>query len=144
MEGLNMYRDCRLIAATLVALAVGGCGGPIKGAELRRGVQTLGSDAAEGALLARDVLLDRTKTTFVRVRARELGEDADHEAEKLNDAQSTSQGRRDKQQAIALATGISNAVGDLQVSPANRKVAASAARDLRQLADRAQKLEERL
>ena len=139
-----MYRDCRLIAATLVALAVGGCGGPIKGAELRRGVQTLGSDAAEGALLARDVLLDRTKTTFVRVRARELGEDADHEAEKLNDAQSTSQGRRDKQQAIALATGISNAVGDLQVSPANRKVAASAARDLRQLADRAQKLEERL
>ena len=85
-----------------------------------------------------------TKNTFVRVRAREIGERADHEAEKLNDAQSTSQGRRDKLQVIALATAVSDAVGDLQVSPSNRMVARSTARNLRQLADGAQKLEERL
>jgi hypothetical protein len=134
----------RAIPAVVAVLVAGGCGGPIKGAELKRGVQTLGSDAAEGRLLANDVVLDRTKATFVRVRAREIGEDADHEAEKLNDAQSTAQGRRDKQEAIALASDISSAVGDLQVSPANRIVARSSARKLRQLADRAQKLEQRL
>ena len=144
MQRFTLAKNFSAIAATLVILALGGCGGPIKGTELRRGVQTLGSAAEEGALLADGVWHDRTKTTFVRVRAREIGEDADHEAEKLNDAQSTSQGRRDKLQAITLATAVSDAVGDLQVSPSNRTVARSTARNLRQLADRAQTLEERL
>jgi hypothetical protein len=144
MRRLSLSRTSGAVAATLAVALLGGCGGPIKGAELRRGVESLQSFAAEGAILAEGVVHNRTKNTFVRVRAREIGERVDHEAEKLNDAQSTAQGRRDKLQAIALATTISDAVGNLQVSPSNRSVAATAARNLRQLADRAEKLAQRL
>ena len=54
--------------------------------ELAASVDTLSSSAAEGELLAGDVAEDRTKATFARVHARDLGNVVDHEAEKLADA----------------------------------------------------------
>src|SRR5215217_1026256 len=67
-------------------MVLGGCGGPIRTDELQRGVQSLAALAAEGAILADGTARDRTKATFTRVQARTLGEEADHESEKLADA----------------------------------------------------------
>src|SRR6476659_2709452 len=83
-EGLGV---AALAAVVMAASAVAGCGGPIENDELERGVLTLGSTAAEGRLVALDVVEDRTKVTFVRVHSAALADDAEHEAEKLQDAQ---------------------------------------------------------
>src|SRR3954454_18928676 len=74
-----------VVLVIVVAWAAAGCGDLSRG-ELERGVGSLGAISAEGELLARDISRHRTKKTFARVRARELAEDADHEAEKLHDA----------------------------------------------------------
>ena len=63
-----------------------GCGGDMRADELSRSIDTLISSAGEGQLIAEGVAADRTKTTFVRVRTRELGEVVEHETEKLSDA----------------------------------------------------------
>src|SRR4051812_1412830 len=73
--------------AVAVVVLFAGCGGPMTAGELRRSVETLESSAAQGKLLADSAAKDRTKTTYVRVFAREIGESADHEAEKLADAE---------------------------------------------------------
>jgi hypothetical protein len=87
-------------------------------AELSRSIDTLASTAAEGSMLASDVADDRTKATFARVHARDLGDVAVHEAEKLNDADAN---RADvaaaKTKAIDLADKIDTALGQIQVAP---------------------------
>jgi hypothetical protein len=100
-----------------------GCGGPITNDELQRGIQTLAATASEGRLVALDAAEDRSKVTFERVALRDLGEDAEHEAEKLNDAQAKPENRAVKTRAIKLAQDISSALGDLQVAPADRRIA---------------------
>jgi hypothetical protein len=140
-------RSRRCIAPTLVTvlgLVAAGCGGPITDDELQRGVQTLGATAAEGRLVALDAVEDRTKVTFVRVEARDLGEDAEHEAEKLNDAEPQPGNARVKEQAVALAQDISSELGDLQVSPADRRIARRVQHRLDALARQADRLTERL
>jgi hypothetical protein len=126
-------RAFRGILAGLVVL-VAGCGGPIQDDELGRGIQTLGSLAAEGGLVARGVEGDRTKTTFVRVELRDLADDAEHEAEKLSDAQAGPANAAVKAKAVALASSIGDALGQLQVDPADRGLAREIARRLDRLA----------
>jgi hypothetical protein len=106
-----------------VVCVCAGCGGPITDDELQRGIQTLGATAAEGRLVALDAAEDRTKVTFERVALRDLGDDAEHEAEKLNDAQAQPANAAVKAQAVGLAQDISSALGDLQVAPADRQIA---------------------
>jgi hypothetical protein len=105
-----------------VLACVAGCGGPIQRDELGRGVKTLASDAADGALLARGVAQDRTRSPFVRVHASELADDADHEAEKLHDAESNPPLTAKKQKAVVLAQRISDALGRLQIAPGDERV----------------------
>ena len=128
--------------AAVVLLA--GCGGPIEDDELERGVQTLESTAAEGRLVALDVVEDRTKVTFTRVHARNLGEDAAHEAEKLSDAEARPGNAQAKAEAVRLAQDIDSALGDLQVSPSDRSVARDVEQRLDRLSQRAARLSERL
>ncbi|MEY2514703.1 MAG: hypothetical protein QOJ89_2061 [bacterium] len=106
----------------LVCVCVG-CGGPMTDDELQRGIQTLGATASEGRLVALDAVEDRTKVTFERVELRDLGDDAEHEAEKLNDAQPQPANAAIKARAVKLAQDISSVLGDLQVAPADRQVA---------------------
>ena len=73
--------------------------------------------------MALDASEDRTKVTFVRVELRDLGDEAEHEAEKLNDAQAKAANAAAKTQAVKLARDISAALGDLQVAPADRRLA---------------------
>jgi hypothetical protein len=134
-------------AISLLALAAAvsaGCGGPITDDELQRGVESLGATAAEGSLVARDAAADRSKVTFVRVEARDLAEDAQHEAEKLADAQAQPGNARLKADAVRLAQDIDSALGDLQVFPADRRTARSVERRLDALSRQADRLTGRL
>lgn len=124
---------------TLVA-----CGGPIEHDELERGVATLAATAAEGRLVALDVVEDRTKTTFVRVHSGALADDAQHEAEKLADAQAPPGLVNAKAEAVRIAQAIDSALGDLQVAPSDRRVARRVERQLDVLSRRAEQLTERL
>ena len=133
-----------MAAAIAAAIALSACGGPMRPEELARSVDTLASAAAEGALVARDVARDRTKTTFARVRARELGETVDHEAEKLSDATPQEQIADEKATAVKLATAISEVLGDIQTSPADRDAAREAGGKLDDLNRRAEELSKSL
>jgi hypothetical protein len=131
-----------LLAASLFAAA--GCGGPMQSQELARSVQTLESSASEGALLANGVARDRTKATFVRAHARDLGETVDHEAEKLADADANGEVAARKSQAVDLADEISAALGKLQVSPGVESEGAAAEHELRGFAKRAAQISDAL
>lgn len=135
-------RSSRVAAAGALALGClvfTGCG-KLSSDELDRGIETVESIAVEGRLLAGQTAEDRIKTTFVRVRARELAEDADHEAEKLADA-TPSEGlavRRDS--AVALIDEISGALGTLEVFPEDETKAHEAETELRSAGAKVSKL----
>lgn len=136
-----MYRTALVwICLVCATVALAGCGGDMRADELGRSVGSLGSAASEGSLLAQGVVENRTKTTFVRVRARELGETVEHEAEKLSDASAVGEVAVAKDRAVELAGSISQALGDLQTSPDDAAQARRAERELRALADRASRL----
>jgi hypothetical protein len=130
-----------LLAATVAAV---GCGGAMQPDELSRSIGTLESAAAEGALLAKDVAGDRTKATFARAHARDLGETVDHEAEKLSDASAKGVVAERKAAAVKLADRISQALGQIQVSPGSEQEGRSAEASLTRDGDRAGKLAEGL
>ena len=130
--------------SSLLALALicaQGCGGDIQPDELSRSIDTLISSAGEGQLIAQGVAADRTKTTFVRVRSRELGETVDHESEKLNDATAAQPLSPEKRAAVALADRISTELGQLQVEPTDEASAEQVERRLSRLAAEAEKLQ---
>jgi hypothetical protein len=138
----------RALAGLVLAAAVCfcGCGGPIQPDELKRSIQTLESTAAEGALLADEVARDRTKATFARAHARELGETVDHEAEKLNDAEAEPEDgvAPAKVKAIELADRISAALGRIQIAPDSESEGRAADDELSGLSEQAGKLAEGL
>jgi hypothetical protein len=139
------FRPSHVVAVVAAAgLAVCGCGGPIQHDELERGVATLSATAAEGRLVALDVVEDRTKTTFVRVHSAALADDAQHEAEKLNDAEAKPDLLAHKAEAVRIAQAIDAALGDLRVAPSDRKVARDVERRLHTLSKRADRLTEQL
>ncbi|WP_445149660.1 hypothetical protein [Baekduia sp. Peel2402] len=131
-------------AVACVAAAASGCGGPIEHDELERGISTLGATAAEGRIVALDVVEDRTKTTFVRVHSRALADDAQHEAEKLSDAEATGELRARKAEAVRLAQDIDAALGDLQVAPRDKRVARDVEQRLDALSQRAERMADAL
>src|SRR5689334_13588400 len=98
-------RSASAVLVLVLLLTLPGCG-TLGRSELRRGVDSIGAIASEGQLLAAGVAADRTKSTYTRVQARTLGEDAQHEAEKLADAtpQDGYAARRDR--AVRLAGDV--------------------------------------
>jgi hypothetical protein len=129
------------VLALAIAAAVSGCGGPITAGELGRSVDSIRSYAATGDLLAREIARHRTKTTFARVLSREMGERAEHEAEKLSDSRGHAPAR---DQAVQLAQDVTNAFGDLEVRPDDATVADKAAQTFREVVSRANALTARL
>jgi hypothetical protein len=140
-----MARRCLLLVLVAGAVpAAAGCGGPMEPQELARSVQTLESAASEGALVANGVARNRTKATFVRAHARDLGDTVEHEAEKLADADANGEVALRKSQAVDLAGKISQALGKLQTSPGVESEGASAERELRGFAKRAAEISDAL
>lgn len=138
-------RSVTAALAVGLAAALAGCGGPIKPDELARSIETLESTAAEGALLAQDVARDRSKATFVRSHARDLGDVVQHEAEKLNDAEADhADVAAAKTDAIDLADRIGTALGQIQTAPGSETDGRTAAEALGRLSDDAKRLADRL
>lgn len=135
----------RFLIAALVALLAAGCGGPMRESELANSIATIESSAAEGSLIASHAYTDKTKATFVRVRAREIDETLAHEQEKLNDADAENGDvAADKERAIDIADQASEQLGQLQVAPDDRAGARAISTRLRELADSASSLREHL
>lgn len=140
MVALRSATRCIALAAlAAAALASAGCG-TLGRSELRRGVETLSSLAGEGALLARGVAADRTRSTYARVQAASVGGDAQHEAEKLADATPQAGYAARRARAVAIATAISGLLGDLQTRPGDEATGRRVERELLRVQDRAGRL----
>jgi hypothetical protein len=127
--------------AVAIAASAGGCGRETNH-DVRVSIEQIGSIASEGALMADDVARDRTKNTYVRVHGEELSSQAEHEAEKLNDAPIDPALRSRVEKAIGLAGEIGGGIDDLRVAPQDRQKAAQTQDDLKHWADEARKLAE--
>jgi hypothetical protein len=135
-------RRAAAVALTLVLAApLAGCGRESRH-DVRIAVEQLGSIASEGALMGDDVARGRTKTTYVRVHGEELSSQAEHEAEKLNDAPVAPDLHGPIERAIELSSEIGGAIDDMRVSPQDSRQARKSADDLRRWAAAAQKLSE--
>jgi hypothetical protein len=102
-----------------LVMCLSGCGLDRR-QQVRVGVEQLTSIAAEGALMADDLVRQRTTTTFVRVHGDELSAQAQHEAEKLNDDSIPRDLRVRALAAIKLASNIGGAIDELRTSPQDR------------------------
>jgi hypothetical protein len=130
-----------LATALLVtaAFAATGCGRETNH-DVRASIEQISSIASEGALMADDVARNRTKNTYVRVHGEELSSQAEHEAEKLNDAPIDPALRSRVEKAIGLAGEVGGGIDDLRVAPQDRQKAAQTMQDLKKWADEARKL----
>jgi hypothetical protein len=138
-------RSVVLAVLVLAAAPFAGCGGAITPDELSRSIGTLESTAAEGAFLAKDVAGDRTKATFARAHAHDLGAVVDHEAEKLNDAEADQADvAAAKSDAVNLADRIGSALGQIQIAPGDEAGGRKAEQALNRLSEDAGKLADAL
>ena len=134
-----MRRAVGIALAVTLAGAVGGCGRETNH-DVRLSIEQISSIASEGAIMGDDLARDRTKITFVRVHGEELSSQAEHEAEKLNDAPVAPELRARVQKAIALAGEIGGGIDDLRTSPQDRHKASDTVHQLLQWSDEARKL----
>jgi hypothetical protein len=105
-----------MAAIAAIALTAIGCGDLSRG-ELSRGVESLSALAAQGDLLANGVARDATKSTYTRVMAKTLGGEAEHEAEKLSDAEPSPEVTDERNAAVQIAGEISQLFSELQTFP---------------------------
>lgn len=131
-----------LAAAALVSSA-SGCGDLGRG-ELSRGVESLGGLAAQGGLIADGVARDETKATYARVMAKTLGGEAQHEAEKLADAEARPDVSRERDAAVRIAARIADLYAELQTFPGDERRGALVQRQMREAKEAADALYVRL
>ena len=125
------------------ALAVGGCG-DLSRDELNRGVESLGALAAQGELVANGVARDATKSTYVRVMAKTLGGEAEHEAEKLADAEPSPEVKEERDAAVQIAGELADLFSELQTFPGDEQHGALVEEHMGEAKDQADALVERL
>jgi hypothetical protein len=105
---------CALAMISVVAAT--GCG-DLSRDELNRGVESLSALAAQGELIANGVARDATKSTYTRVMAKTLGGEAEHEAEKLADAEPSSEVKEERHAAVQVAGELADLFSELQTFP---------------------------
>jgi hypothetical protein len=123
-------------AAVAVALVASGCGDLSRG-ELSRGVESLSALAAEGGLIANGVARDATKSTYARVMAKTLGGEAEHEAEKLADAEPSPEVAGERSAAVQIAGEIAELFSELQTYPGDERHGALVQRHMREAKEKA-------
>jgi hypothetical protein len=104
------------IVAAVLLLAATGCG-DLSRDELNRGVESLSALAAQGELVASGVARDATKTTYARVMAKTLGDEAEHEAEKLADAEPSPEVKEERNAAVQIAGELADLFSELRTFP---------------------------
>src|SRR3954453_21493870 len=112
----RVWRGRLAVAALFASLAFAGCG-DLSRDELNRGVESLSALAAQGELIANGVARDATKFTYTRVMAKTLGGEAEHEAEKLADAEPSPEGKRERDAAVQVAGELAGLFSELQIFP---------------------------
>jgi hypothetical protein len=148
MEDMDTRRRRPGVAATAVALGVSvvlfsACGDLSRG-ELRRGVESLGALAAQGGLIADGVARDATRSTYARVMARTLGEQAEHESEKLADAEPSPGIAKEQDTAVRIAGDLADLFSELQTFPGDEHEGALVRRHMNEVGERADALADRL
>jgi hypothetical protein len=134
--------------AALVALGVSliffsGCG-DLSRDELNRGVESLSALAAQGELIANGVARDATKSTYTRVMAKTLGGEAEHEAEKLADAEPSPEVRRERSAAVQVAGELADLFSELQTFPGDEHHGALVEKHMAEVKEQADSVVERL
>ena len=140
----------RRLGATTVSVVLGvslvvfsGCG-DLSRDELNRGVESLSALAAQGELIANGVARDATKSTYTRVMAKTLGGEAEHEAEKLADAEPSPEVRKERNAAVQVAGELSGLFSELQTFPGDEHHGALVEKHMGEVKDQADALVERL
>jgi hypothetical protein len=147
-----MERRCRwrcrrpiLAAGATILLLVFGAGcGDLSDEELNRGVESLSLLAAEGTLVASGVARDATKSTYARVMAKTLGGEAEHEAEKLADAEPEPAVRRERHAAVQIAGELSQLFSELETFPGDEHHGAVVQRHMEEVKEQADAVVARL
>ena len=127
----------------LLLIPLGGCG-DLSRDELSRGVESLAATAAQGELIASGVARDATKSTYARVMAKTLGDEAEHEAEKLADAEPSPEVGRERDAAVQIAAEIADLFSELQTFPGDERHGALVQKQMQEAKEQADALAERL
>jgi hypothetical protein len=136
----------RIVAAVAIGaslLALAGCG-DLSRQELSRGVESLSALAAQGELIADGVARDATKSTYTRVMAKTLGDEAEHEAEKLAEAEPSPAVMRERNAAVQIAGELADLFSELQTFPADEHHGALVQRHMVEAKEQADAVVERL
>lgn len=128
-----------LLVVLLSGAVLSGCGDYTR-VDFDASAKALSSIAAEGALMAQDEARGRTLTSFVRAHGQDLSDQAEHEAEKMNDAPLAPGLAAKVHDALGLASSIGGLIDEIRVAPHNRLVAVRVERQLRRAALRASRL----
>jgi hypothetical protein len=136
------------VTAALVALGVSlilfsGCG-DLSRDELNRGVESLSALAAQGELIANGVARDATRSTYTRVMAKTLGGEAEHEAEKLADAEPSPEVTKERNAAVQVAGELADLFSELETFPGDEHHGALVEKHMGEVKDQAEALVERL
>ncbi len=145
---MHSWRRRPGVTAAAVALgvsfvALSGCG-DLSRDELNRGVESLSALAAQGQLLANGVARDATKSTYTRQMAKTLGGAAEHEAEKLADAEPSPQVKDERDAAVQVAAELADLFSELQTFPGDEHHGALVETHMGEVEEQANALVERL
>jgi hypothetical protein len=141
--GSASRRFATALLAVVLALAFSGCG-DLSRDELSRGVESLSALAAQGDLIADGVARDATKSTYTRVMAKTLGDEAEHEAEKLADADPSPEVVRERNAAVQIAAELGDLFSELRTFPGDERHGALVQRHMEEVKEQADAVVARL
>jgi hypothetical protein len=143
MGALGGLRSVAGVGLVALAIMVAGCG-DLSREELSRGVESLTALAAQGTLVADGVARDATKSTYARVMAKTLGGEAEHEAEKLADAEPEAAVEGERDAAVQVAGEISQLFSELQTFPGDEHHGLLVRKHMGEAGEKAEAIVERL
>ena len=132
-----------LAALGVFLIAFSGCG-DLSRDELNRGVESLSALAAQGELIANGVARDATKSTYTRVMSKTLGGEAEHEAEKLADAEPSPEVKSERNAAVQIAGELAGLFSELQTFPGDERHGAVVEKHMAEVKEQADAVVERL
>jgi hypothetical protein len=132
-----------VVALGVSLILLSGCG-DLSRDELNRGVESLSALAAQGQLIANGVARDATKSTYARVMAKTLGGEAEHEAEKLADAEPSPEVKGERNVAVQIAGELAGLFSELQTFPGDEYHGALVEKHMAEVKEQADAVVERL
>jgi hypothetical protein len=142
---MNFRRRWPLVPllAALAAASLSACG-DLGQAELTRGVESISASAAQGGLIAHGVADDATKATYARAMSKTLGDEAEHESEKLADAEPEPGTAEERDSAVRLAAELADLYSVLRLFPGDEEHGAAVESRMHEVGEQADALAERL